>query len=51
MTKFDLLGVKHFGKKKLTEMDDLFETLGLEFGQDLDKWHEARKAYLTTSKH
>ena len=46
MTRLDLLGIKHFGKKKLTEMDDMFEELGLEFGQNLDRWHEARKAYL-----
>ena len=46
MTRLDLLGIKHFGKKKLTEMDDMFEELGLEFGQNLERWHEARKAYL-----
>lgn len=46
MTKTDLLRIKHFGKKKLTELDDMFEELGLEFDQDINKWHEARKAFL-----
>lgn len=48
MTKTDLLRIKHFGKKKLTELDDMFEELGLEFGQDINKWHEARKAFLAS---
>lgn len=50
MSKVDLLRIKHFGKKKLTELDDLLESLGLEFGQDIDKWHEARKAYLASKQ-
>lgn len=50
MTKLDLLRIKHFGKKKLTELDDLLDSLGLEFGQDINKWHEARKAYLASKQ-
>ena len=50
MSKVDLLRIKHFGKKKLTELDDLLESLGLDFGQDINKWHEARKAYLASKQ-
>lgn len=45
MTRLDLLKIKQFGRKKLTELDDFLEELGLEFGCDLDKWHAANKAY------
>ncbi len=34
----DLLKFRNFGKKSLTELDDLLETLGLQFGMDTTKY-------------
>ena len=46
MNRLNLLRINNFGRKKLAELDDVLESLGLEFGCDIDKWHEAHKAYL-----
>ena len=46
MNRLDLLRINRFGRKKLTELDDVLEGLGLEYGCNLDSWHEAHKAYL-----
>ena len=48
MNRLDLLRINRFGRKKLTELDDVLEGLGLEYGCNLDKWHEAHKAYLAS---
>lgn len=48
MNKYDFLLIKRFGRKKLTELDDLLESLGLEFGCDLNKWHAAHKVYVAS---
>lgn len=48
MNRSDLLRINRFGRKKLTELDDVLEGLGLEYGCNLDKWHEAHKAYLAS---
>ena len=48
MNKLDLLQIKNFGWKKLTDLDDFLESIGLEFGCDLNKWQEAHKAFLTS---
>ena len=36
--KTDLLKFRHFGKKSLTELDDLLESLNLTFGTDISKY-------------
>ena len=48
MNRLDLLRINRFGRKKLAELDDVLESLGLEFGCDIDKWHEAHKAYFAS---
>ncbi len=48
MNRLDLLLIKNFGRRKLTDLDDFLESIGLEFGCDLNKWQEAHKAYLTS---
>ena len=35
--KNDLLKFRNFGKKSLTELEDLLQTLGLSFGMDISK--------------
>jgi DNA-directed RNA polymerase subunit alpha len=37
-TKADLMKFRNFGKKSLTELDELVETKGLTFGMDLSKY-------------
>ncbi len=37
-TKNDLMKFRNFGKKSLTELEELVETKGLEFGMDLSKY-------------
>ena len=34
----DLLKFRNFGKKSLTELDDLLESLNLTFGMDISKY-------------
>ncbi|MDD4108167.1 MAG: DNA-directed RNA polymerase subunit alpha [Prolixibacteraceae bacterium] len=34
----DLLKFRNFGKKSLTELDDLLDTMGLSFGMDISKY-------------
>lgn len=34
----DLLKFRNFGKKSLTELDDLLDTMGLNFGMDISKY-------------
>jgi DNA-directed RNA polymerase subunit alpha len=34
----DLLKFRNFGKKSLTELDDLLESLNLSFGTDISKY-------------
>ena len=46
MNRLDLLRINNFGGRKLREIDDVLEGLGLEYGCNLDSWHEAHKAYL-----
>ena len=36
--KTDFLKFRNFGKKSLTELDDLFDSLGLHFGMDISKY-------------
>ena len=36
--KTDLLKFRNFGKKSLTELDDLLESLNLTFGTDISKY-------------
>ena len=36
--KSDLLQIKDFGKKSLTELDDLVDSLDLSFGTDVQKY-------------
>ena len=48
MNRLDLLRINNFGGRKLREIDDVLEGLGLEYGCNLDKWHEAHKAYLAS---
>ena len=36
--KIDLLQIKDFGKKSLTELDDLVDSLDLSFGTDVQKY-------------
>ena len=36
--KNDLLKFRNFGKKSLTELDDLLESLNLSFGTDISKY-------------
>jgi DNA-directed RNA polymerase subunit alpha len=36
--KNDLLKFRNFGKKSLTELDDLLERNNLEFGMDISKY-------------
>lgn len=37
-TKSDLMKFRNFGKKSLTELDELVETKGLHFGMDISKY-------------
>jgi DNA-directed RNA polymerase subunit alpha len=34
----DLLKFRNFGKKSLTELDDLLDNMGLNFGMDITKY-------------
>jgi len=34
----DLLKFRNFGKKSLTELDDLLDNMGLNFGMDIAKY-------------
>ena len=36
--KTDLLKFRNFGKKSLSELDDLLESLNLSFGMDISKY-------------
>ena len=36
--KTDLLKFRNFGKKSLSELDDLLESLNLSFGTDISKY-------------
>ena len=36
--KTDLLKFRNFGKKSLTELDDLLESMNLSFGTDIKKY-------------
>ena len=36
--KYELLRYRNFGKKSMTEIEDLLETIGLTFGMDLTKY-------------
>jgi DNA-directed RNA polymerase subunit alpha len=36
--KSDLMKFRNFGKKSLTELDQLVETKGLHFGMDVSKY-------------
>jgi DNA-directed RNA polymerase subunit alpha len=36
--KNDLLKFRNFGKKSLTELDELLETMSLSFGMDVAKY-------------
>ena len=36
--KNDLLKFRNFGKKSLTELDELLESLNLSFGMDITKY-------------
>ena len=37
-TKSDLMKFRNFGKKSLTELDELVESKGLSFGMDISKY-------------
>lgn len=37
-TKADLMKFRNFGKKSLTELDELVSNKGLEFGMDITKY-------------
>ena len=47
--KNDLLKFRNFGKKSLTELDELLESLNLSFGMDITKYKLDKKAYGYTS--
>jgi len=34
----DMLKFRNFGKKSLTELDDLLDNMGLNFGMDISKY-------------
>jgi DNA-directed RNA polymerase subunit alpha len=36
--KTDLLKFRNFGKKSLTELDELLENMNLQFGTDISKY-------------
>jgi DNA-directed RNA polymerase subunit alpha len=38
LNRNDLLKFRNFGKKSLTELDDLLESLNLSFGTDISKY-------------
>ena len=38
-SKTDFLKLRNFGKKTLSELDDLFEEMGLNFGMDVDGYY------------
>ena len=40
--KIDLLKMRNFGKKSLTELDDFIEGLGLCWGMDVDRYYKER---------
>ena len=42
--KNDLLKFRNFGKKSLTELDELLESLNLSFGMDITKKSEAKRS-------
>lgn len=47
-TKVDLLsGIRNFGKKSLTEVQDFLESLNLTFGMDVDHIYRERAAAYT----
>ena len=43
--KTDLLKFRNFGKKSLTELDDLLESLNLSFGTDISKYMRHNKKF------
>ena len=44
MSKSQLLEIPSFGGKKLTEVDDFLDALGLNFQTDLSAWERAHEA-------
>ena len=36
-SKLDLLSIRNFGRKSMTELDDFLEKMGLDFGMDIDR--------------
>ena len=47
--KTDLLKFRNFGKKSLTELDDLLESLNLSFGTDISKYKLDKHKRITTT--
>ena len=47
--KTDLLKFRNFGKKSLTELDDLLESLNLSFGTDISKYKLIMHKRITTT--
>ena len=47
--KTDLLKFRNFGKKSLTELDDLLESLNLSFGTDISKYRHAMLSNMACS--
>lgn len=38
LSRSDLMKIRNFGKKSLTELDELLATLNLSFGMDISKY-------------
>src|SRR3712207_8736605 len=47
--KTDLLKFRNFGKKSLSELDDLLESLNLSFGTDISKYKDRKSTRLNSS--
>ena len=50
MSKLQLLEIPSFGRKKLTEVDDFLEALGLTFQMDLSAWERAHEASIKQNR-
>ena len=49
--KTDLLKFRNFGKKSLTELDDLLESLNLSFGTDISKYKLDKESRTAAHRH
>ena len=49
-SKIDLLKLRWFGKKSLTELDDFLDSYNLSFGMDVDRLVDAEVEYFMKEK-